>query len=364
MSERQTARSGKRRSLTQLKPPGTPPGTLVTDPEAAQPVIQVLAYGPEEFVDRELADVDELSEYVGKWDVTWVNVDGLGDGAVLERVGELFGVHPLVLEDISHTRQRPKLEEYGSRLFMVGRMPLSGSPLATEQLSIFLGEDFVLTFQEQRGDVLDPVRVRLRNGRGKIRSMGADYLAYALLDALVDSYFPLLENYGEVLEELEDRSLTRPRPATMKEIHAVKQDLLSVRRVIWPLRDVLNGLLRDPSPLITDETRVYLRDCYDHAIGILDLTETYRELGSGLTDLYLSSVSNRMNEVMKVLTVIATIFIPLTFIAGVYGMNFNTVVSPFNMPELSWYMGYPFALGLMVVTAAFFVAYFRRRGWL
>lgn len=358
-------RKRRRRRKRPQKPAGAPPGTLIPDPEAPAPVIRVMAYGPEECVERQADDVEDISELLGTRPVTWVNVDGLGDLEMLSRIAELFDVHPLVLEDIVHTRQRPKLEEYGSRLFIVARMPdREEGGLLTEQLALLLGEGFVLTFQEREGDCLEPVRARLRNGRGQIRDMGADYLVYALLDAVVDSYFPILEAFGERLEELEDEVVGGGSGQTITHVHDMKQDLLAVRRAIWPLRDVLNALLRDPASLVTPETRIYLRDCYDHAVGLIDLTETYREMGSSLTDLYVSSISNRVNEVMKVLTVMATIFIPLTFITGVYGMNFNTAASPWNMPELDWYFGYPAALGVMLLTAIGLIVYFRRRRWI
>jgi magnesium transporter len=245
------------------------------------------------------------------------------------------------------------------------RMLTAAERLEAEQLSLFLGDRFVVTFQEGKpGDSLEPVRKRLRESAGKLRTLGADYLAYALIDAVIDGYFPVLEEYGERLETLEDEILDKPGAGTIARLHGIKRDLLEVRRAVWPLREALAALDRDPGELVTAETRVFLRDCYDHVVRVMDLVETYRELCADLMDVYLSSVSNRLNEVMRVLTVFSAIFIPLTFIAGVYGMNFHTDASPWNMPELAWKWGYPFCLGLMLATAGGLLVFFARKGWL
>jgi magnesium transporter len=230
--------------------------------------------------------------------------------------------------------------------------------LETEQLSIVLGSDYVLTFQETPGDCFDPVRLRLRLNRGKLRTSGPDYLSYALLDAVIDNYFPVLEKYGERLQQMEDAIIGRPHPAMVREIHAVKRDLLAVRRAVWPLREAVNSLVRDQSPRFTSETRLYLRDCYDHVMQILEVVETYRDVSTALMETYLSSISNRMNEIMKVLTIISTIFMPLSFVAGVYGMNFT------HMPELDWWLGYPLALAIMGLIAFALLYFFWRKGWL
>ncbi len=343
---------------------GAPPGTLVVDPNAAQPVIRVMAYGPEGLVEEAVQAPDGLRRFLEKWPVTWVNVDGLGDAETLVKLGEIFGLHRLALEDIVSVDQRPKVEQYEEFQLIVIRMPWRQERLETEQVSLFLGKRFVLTFQERVGDCLDPVRQRIRAASGRIRQAGPDYLAYSLIDAITDGYFPVLEDFGEKLEALEDEVVERPDSATVSRIHQVKRDLLTLRRAVWPLREAVNSLFRDSTPLVSDETRIYLRDCYDHVVQILELLETYRELGSGMIDVYLSSMSNRMNEIMKVLTIIATIFIPLTFIAGVYGMNFSREASPWNMPELHWYYGYEFALGLMLIIAIVMMIYFLRKGWL
>ncbi len=328
-------------------------------------MIDRICYGPDGFTEARIQDVRELCPDRARTPITWINVDGLGDVEVIRRLAEVFHLHPLAQEDVVNTYQRPKVEPYGEHLFIVVRMIyLQGAEVCSEQLSLYVGSDFLLTFQETPGDSLDPVRNRLRTGAGKIRAGGPDYLAYALIDAVVDGYFPVLEKYGERLEDLEEEILASPRPATINRIHTIKRELLQLRRAIWPLRDAINILLRDKVPLVTDETRVFLRDCYDHVVQIIDLIETYRELGSDLTDVYLSSVSFRTNEIMRVLTVIATIFIPLTFLAGIWGMNFHTEASPLNMPELRWYFGYPFALSIMASVAGLMLLYFHRKRWL
>ncbi len=362
------ARKDKRRwhrnRIHRRQPPGSPPGTLVPDPQAPHPDIKVMAYGPNGLVERTLDKAEDVREFVGVWPVTWVNVDGLGDATTIARFGALFKLHVLAMEDVINVHQRAKVEQYPDYYFIVGRMVEISQRVETEQLSLFLGKNFVLTFQELPGDCFDPVRERIRKAGGRIRNAGPDYLAYALVDAFVDHYFPVLEKYGEQLESLEDEVILSPQRGVISRIHEVKRDLLTLRRAAWPLREALTTLYRESTPLITEETRLYLRDCYDHTVQIIDLLENYRDIASSLTDIYLSSVSNRMNEVMKVLTIFTAIFAPLTFIAGIYGMNFNTDKSPLNMPELNWYWGYPFALGLMILLATIMLIYFGRKGWL
>jgi magnesium transporter len=344
--------------------PGLAPGTIEVDPQAPKPKLRVIAYGPEGVEEAELAGVDEVSAYQERHRVMWLNVDGLGDADVIQAIGRHFDLHPLALEDVVSTHQRAKVDDYDDRLYIVARMLTSLGSAETEQLSLFLGDGFVVSFQERVGDCFEPVRERIRRGRTRIRTSGSDYLAYALVDAVVDAYFPVLEGFGDRLEALEDEVLSHPITNTLAKIHAEKRRLQGLRRAVWPLRDALSVLLRDTGALISEETLVFLRDCYDHVVRSVDLVETYRELASGLTDLYLSSVSNRMNEVMKVLTVVATIFIPLTFVAGIYGMNFDPEVSPWNMPELKWAWGYPACMALMTAIGLAMVAFFYRRGWL
>lgn len=355
----------KRKKKHRIKAPGTAPGTVMVDPDAPKPHIRVLGFGPDGCDERTVSSVDEIAPFLSRWPVTWVDVDGLGDADTLHKIGQLFKLHPLALEDAASVHQRPKVEEFEGQIFIVARMATLNGLLDTEQLSLFLGRNFVITFQEGvPGDPFDPVRHRIKQAGGRIRQLGPDYLAYALLDAVIDGYFPRLEQLGERLDVLEDQILARPDRQAISRLFDAKRELLNLRRAVWPLREGINSLLRDPSELLNDETRLHLRDCYDHVVRIIDLVETYRELGSDLIDLYMSSVSQRLNEVMKVLTIIATIFIPLTFISSIYGMNFNTAKSPWNMPELNWFWGYPFALGLMAVTAMGLVFYVWWKGWL
>lgn len=346
-------------------PPGAPPGTLIADPTAPRPVIRLLGYSSDDFAEETVTDLARIKDSLARRPVTWINVDGLGDVELIARLADVLDLHPLAVEDTVNTQQRSKVEQYEQHLFMVMHMASNGNGLETEQLSLFLGKNYIITFQQGRpGDPFNPVRERIRKNHSHIRRAGADYLAYSLIDAVIDGYFPLLENMGEHLENLEDQILTCPGPQTASRIHHSRRELMALRRAVWPLREALNTLIRDPSPLVGDETRLYLRDCYDHAVRILDFVETHRELASDLMDLYLSSISQRMTEVMKVLTIIATIFIPLTFISSIYGMNFNTERSPLNMPELNWYFGYPFALSTMAAMAAAMMYYFRRKGWI
>lgn len=366
-------RPGTPRKRRRLTPPGAPPGTLTAHPGAPHPRIACLAFGPGGLTETAVSSADQVPPLADGQTVRWINVDSLGDAETVRRIGAAFGLHPLALEDIVDAHQRPKVDAYEDHLLVVTRMPL-GDPargagaaegrLETEQLAICLGRDFVVTFQEQPGDAFDPVRRRLRAADGQLRAQGADYLAYCLIDAALDAFFPLLEAYGEQVEDLEDQVVERPEISQMGRIHDLKRNLLTARRAVWPQREMLNALVRDESSFFGARSRIYLRDCYDHAIQLIDMIETYREIASGLVDIHLSSVSNRMNEVMKVLTIIATIFIPLTFIVGVYGMNFDPAASPWNMPELGWRYGYPAVLLAMAAIAAGLVWAFWRRGWI
>jgi magnesium transporter len=346
--------------------PGTEPGTLrpLEKPRTDKVRMTVIDYGPDHFEEKDVQNVEDLAPYCDSPTVTWINIEGLNDVPLLEALGREFSIHPLTLEDVLNCGQRPKLEDYGSYHFVVMkslRLDEEGC-LETEQISFILAEGFVITLQEIPGDSFEAVRERLRKGKGQIRAAGPDYLAYALIDALVDEFFPVLEQYGERLETLEDTVIHKATPATLNEIHQIKRELLLVRRAAWPEREVINALQREGNELIRPETRVFLRDCYDHTIQVIDMIETYRDLAGGLLEVYLSSVSNRMNEIMKVLTIISTIFIPLNFIAGVYGMNFDRS-SPYNMPELGWTYGYPAVLCVMLTVAVALVLYFRRKGW-
>jgi magnesium transporter len=347
--------------------PGSAPGTLLLD-AGPEPDIYVIDYSADTVVERKLARTDEVVEYLedDRPSITWVDVRGICDRRSFERLGEIFKIHPLALEDVVNVPQRPHADVYTDQHLIISRMVqmTDAGVLETEQLAILFGDSFVLTVQEEPDrDCLETVRDHIRKGRGGIRAAGADYLAYSLLDAVIDGFFPVLETLGERLEELELEVTTsyKERP---KQIHDLKRELLTVRRAIWPQRDLINSLLREESPHISKETRLYLRDTYDHAVQVMDMVETFREISSGLMDLYLSGVSNRMNEIMKVLTILSTIFLPVTFIAGVYGMNFDPASSPWSMPELKWRYGYPFALALMLVSIVGLLYYYRRKGWI
>ena len=343
---------------------GLSPGTLVHigERKAGHVGLDFICYGPDAIEERELApaDIPGLEQPPDR--LSWLNVEGLHDTGIIESLGRRFHLHPLALEDIVNTLQRPKLDDYGDHLFIVFKM-LTFDPeeieVSTEQVSLVLTRTGLISFQEGlEGDCFDPVRVRLREGRGRSRKSGPDYLAYALLDVVVDNYFRILEQFGEIIEELEEQLVEAPTQDTLHSIHWLKRTMLMMRRAIWPLRDVIMGLERLESPLVDASTRPFLRDVYDHVAHIIDTLEVYRDMLSGMLDIYLSSASHRMNGVMKVLTLIATVFMPLTFLAGIYGMNFQ------HMPELGWPWAYPALWGVMLVIAGFMVYMFRRKHWL
>jgi magnesium transporter len=371
-----TKRSGLRRRrqprvdrIHHRAPPGTAPGTIIIDPEAMKPAIRMIAYAADCLVERKVAAVDEIPAFFAEHAqcaVHWANVDGLGDAKVLSRLGEIFQLHRLALEDVVNVHQRPKLEPYAEHLYIVVRMLEPGPELIAEQVSIFLGRNYVLTFQERPGDCWEPVRNRIRHAKGRIRHAGPDYLAYALIDSVIDGYFPVLERYSDRIEKIEAQILEKPDAELVEELYRIKRDLLALRRIAWSTREAVNALMRDESGLIAAETRIYLRDLYDHAVQVLDMLETYRELATGQVDLYLSMIGQKTNEVMKVLTMIATIFIPLSFIAGLYGMNFehDDADHPLNMPELEWAFGYPAVLAVMAAVAIVMLLFFRRKGWI
>lgn len=329
-------------------------------------MISLFQYDKETVFEGQFDSFEELMARYDPTKVNWINIEGLGDLELIRKVGEHFKLHPLSLEDVLNTTQRPKFEHYDDHFFIVTEMLYFGADeeLLFEQVSLFLGAGFVITFQEESGqDVFDAVRRRLRTGRGFSRTRKADYLTYALLDAVVDQFFPVLEVLGDGIEELEDAMLERPTKSTLRELHECKRLLLQVRRASWPQREVLSAIMRDDTGMVARETQIFLRDCYDHITQIIDIIESYRDLTAGLMDLYLSSVGARTNEIMRVLTVVSTIFIPLTFLAGVYGMNFDTD-SPFNMPELKFRFGY-LAFWIAAIGIAFgMYLMMRRRKWL
>ncbi len=318
-------------------------------------------YDETQFQVRETETLEECYPFKDRPTIIWINIDGIHEIETLEKLGDCFGLHPLTLEDILNTDQRPKIEDYGEYIFIVLKMLYpddeTGEILA-EQVSLVLGKNFVISFQEREGDIFNSVRERIRSGKGRIRKMGADYLVYSLLDSIVDNYFIILEKLGERIEFLEEKLIINPVPETINLIHKLKREMIFLRRSVWPLREVIGSIERGESSLIKGSTNIYLRDVYDHTIQVIDTIETFRDILSGMLDIYLSSVSNRLNAVMKVLTIIATIFMPLTFIAGIYGMNFK------YMPELEWRLGYPVILLAMVSIGVLMLVSFRKKKWL
>lgn len=345
------------------KKPGSPPGTLVHTGERKieTVLIRLIDYDAEKLVERRLDDITECFPMAEQPSVTWMNIDGLHDVELIERIGDRFGFNRLALEDVLSASQRPKAEDYEDHFLVVLKMlyfDAATESVLSEQFSFLVGSGYLFSFQERQGDVFEPIRERLREGRTRIRSRGTDYLAYALIDAIVDSYFRILEEIGNRIEEIEESVLADPTIENMHRIHHLRREMLVVRRSIWPLREALGSMYRGEVRLITQETQLFLRDVHDHAVQVIDTVETLREVLSGALDMYMSGVSNRMNEVMKVLTIIATIFIPLSFFAGLYGMNFE------YMPELGIRWAYPTLLSFMTLVALGMLWFFRRKGWL
>lgn len=341
---------------------GLAPGTVVHVGESPdeKPKMTVFDYDVSHFEERAIESADACEAYRKAPTISWINIDGVHSPEIISKVGTCFGVHPLVLEDIANTTQRPKFENFDSYLFFVFKMLYldENSEVMSEQVSLLLGENYVVSFQEKQGDVFEPVRNRIRADKGRVRKAGSDYLAYALLDAVVDYYFVILEKIGEKIEVLEEEIMANGSSQTLLGLHQLKKNLILLRKSVWPLREVIVSLEKSESSLIQKSTRPYLRDVYDHAIQVIDAVETYRDMVTGLMDVYLSSLSNRMNEVMKFLTIFSTIFIPLTFMAGIYGMNFR------YMPELEWRGAYFVLLGLMAISAVSMLGYFKKRKWL
>jgi magnesium transporter len=347
---------------------GLPPGTLVYlgKKRTKKINITVLDYDETQFKETQVKNVEECFPYVDKPTITWINVDGIYDTEIISKIGENFKFHPLLLEDLLNTNQRPKMDDYEDYIFVVIRMldfDDKTKQVTSEQVSLILGKNYVISFQEEPEDVFDKVRVRIRHSKGRIRKMGADYLAYALMDAIVDNYFYILEKFGDRIHKLEVRLVEDPRPEALLKIKAMKKEMITLRKSVWPLREVVNNMEKTESKLIEKTTDLYLRDVYDHTIQVMDSVETYRDSLSGMVDLYMSSISNRMNQVMQVLTIIATIFIPLSFITGLYGMNFDRDASPLNMPELSWYWGYMMIWIVMILVVIVQLMYFKKKKW-
>ena len=339
---------------------GAAPGTLVIAEDAPPPKIRMMSYDSDECREAEISNVQELAAAFDPTNVTWVDVQGFGDEQLVREIGKIFTIHPLVMEDIVNMPQRPKVETYESQILIITRMVrvTKSDGIDMEQVSLLLNENCVVTFQERYGDILDPVRERIRAGRARIRRSGSGYLAYAIVDTIVDGYYPVIEAIGDHLEHLEILVMENPSTEALRELNRTKNMLVNLRRAVWPQREAVNSLIREENPVITDEVRIFLRDTYDHSVQTAEVIEMYREMAAGLMNTYLSSVANRTNDVMKVLTIMASIFIPLTFLAGIYGMNFE------YMPELHVRWAYPAVWTTMLVTAGGMIAFFWRKGWL
>lgn len=346
-----------------VKKAGLPPGTVVyTGKKKAEKInIDMIEYTGRKFKEKRLKKVEECFPFKKTPAVTWLNITGIHNIDIIKKVGKHFGIHPLVLEDIAHAYQRPKIKDFEKYTFMILKMiyhDQNKRDIITEQISLIIGKNFVISFQETEGDIFNPIRERLRDEKDKIRENGSDYLAYSLIDSIVDNYFAVLEIVGEQIENLEKEVVEKATSSTLHRIHIIKRDLIQMRKSVWPLREVISHIERGESRIFKKSTEIYLKDIYDHTIQIVDTVETFRDMATGMIDIYLSSISNKMNEVMKVLTIFATIFIPLTFITGIYGMNFKF------MPELEWQHGYFVTLGVMAVVAIILMIYFARKKWL
>jgi len=342
---------------------GLAPGSLVHigDKLMEKPKMTIIDYSPEQLEEKTVETIEQCIPYKGKPTITWINIDGIHQANIIEQIGQIFDLHPLTLENIMNTDQRPKIEYFPNYIYIALKMIYwdeTEQETAIEHISLILTDHTVISFQEREGDIFDPIRKRLKNKQGQIRISGADYLIYALLDLIVDQYFVVLEKLGDKTESIEDDLINQPDPANLSIVHHNKRNLIFLRNSVWPLREVISKLEKDESKLIQKSTKLFLRDIYDHTIQIIETVEALRDMLSGLLDIYLSSVSNKMNEVMKVLTIIATIFIPLTFVAGIYGMNFH------YMPELSWKWAYPVTLLVMFLIGLGMYFFFRKKKWL
>lgn len=354
------AKKNKHKKNRQLNKTGAPPGTVIYHGEEQTDKVKItlIEYNETEFLEKEFYDLSECLQLVDRNLVKWINVDGVHQPELIEAIGKRFNIHPLTLEDIVNTSQRAKFEDYENYVVSIMKMIDYADELRSEQLTVVLMEGMVISFQEVNGDAFDLIRNRLRQGKGRVRKMGADYLSYALIDAVVDYYFNALEKIGDKIELLEEEVILDPDKSTMRQLHHMKQEMIFVRKAVWPVRELISNMERCESELIKKETEIYLRDVHDHAVRVIDTIEAYRDLLSGMMDIYLSSVSNRMNEVMKILTIITTIFVPVTFIAGIYGMNFD------YMPELHSKWGYIAVWIVMLAIILSLVVYFKRKKWL
>ena len=345
------------------------PGSLIYmgEERSGKAKITVASFNAGSFREKVIEDPEDIKSFRKDNENLWVNIDGIQNTELIGKIGNVFNIHPLTQEDILNTMHRPKAEDHSEYIFLVVKMLSYNEDenlIKLEHVSLIIGKDFVLSFQEDTIDEFNNTRESIRQNKGKIRELGVDYLAYRLLDFIIDNYFGVVEAVGDRIEDIEDELLGKPTQNTLEKIYKLKNDMIHVRRAIWPLREALSSLEKIESGIIKKTTNPYIRDLYDHIVQLIDTTENYREMISGMMDIYLSSISNRLNEVMKLLTIISTIFIPLNFIAGVYGMNFNTSKSPLNMPELNWYFGYPAVLLVMFIVAFGLFMYFKRKKWI
>jgi len=342
---------------------GLPPGTLIHigDKKMETTRITLIDYDESHFIEKEVKLVEESFPFKDKPTVTWINIEGIHEIEIIDKIGQYFGVHPLILEDILNTEKRPKMEDFETYIYVtlkILKQINNNDKILSEQISLIIGTNFVISLLESKDDIFDPIKERIRNGKGHIRKMGPDYLAYSIIDAIVDNYFVIMEKFGEKIEVMTEGLVKNPTPGTLKSLHDTQRELMLLRKSVWPLREVVNNMLRGESTLIDDSTLIYLRDVYDHTIEIIDVIEGLRDMVSRMFDIYLSSTSNKLNEIMKVLTIIATIFIPLTFIVGVYGMNFE------YMPELKWRWSYPFIWVIIISVSILMLNYFRKNKWI
>jgi magnesium transporter len=355
----------KHRRRKRRTPVGAAPGTLVADPGASPTKLSLTLIAPDKFRTIANAGIADIVANRGEWPVIWVDCVGLADVTLIGEIGRTFGLHPLSVEDVVNADQRPKVDFFDDHAFVALRMVDDAALHRYEQISVFFGEKFVITFQEREGDPFDPVRRRIASeGPNRLRSRQADYLAYALIDAVVDSYFAPMEVIGDEIERVEESMLGGPQKGQMQELHALRREMLVLKGVLWPLRDALAALIRNDDPFVTRETKVFLNDTLDHAMRLIELVESQRDTLSGLIEMHLSLSQARTNDVISLLTIVSTIFIPLTFLVGVWGMNFDPDVSPWNMPELRAYYGYPAALLFMIAVAIALFGYLKWRKWL
>lgn len=349
---------------------GMPPGSLIFTGEQKMPVLKIIAidYDDKSYYEKEIKNIEELKQHRDSSRVTWINISGLHEVDKLAQIGDIFGLHPLIIEDILNVNHLPKLEDYDNYLFLIAKMidvKKNEKELKIEQLSfVLLKNNYLLTFQEVEGDVFNIIRERIRGDKGRIRKLGADYLMYRLLDAIVDNYFFVLQDMDDAMEDVEDDLIYNPNRSTIEAIHSMRKQVIKIRRAVTPLRDIVFSIERERYPFIAKSTYIFLRDLYDHIRQNIETMENYREILNGMLEIYLSSSGQKLNEVVKVLTIISTIFIPLTFLAGIYGMNFNTTASRWNMPELNWQFGYPLVLIIMVIIAAAMILFFKKKDWL